>query len=158
MAGIWSELAVGGGRMVLSALPAGPALRAEIEKRRPDLVLSLTESHEMKDAGAGDLGSWLAGHGLNWRHHPVADFSVPGHVSGWPGVEASLRTVLEAGGLVWVHCRAGLGRSGAVALRVMVATGEAPGPALARLRATRPGAVETDAQVRWASGDAATGV
>jgi protein-tyrosine phosphatase len=45
----------------------------------------------------------------------------------------------------------GCGRSGSVALRLMVETGEAAADAFIRLRAARPCAVETDAQYRWAS-------
>lgn len=150
MAEGWAELAVGGGRMAVSALPAAAGLRAGLEKFHPDLVLSLTESHEMREAGAADLPDWLAARGIGWLHHPVADFAVPGAVPGWAAVEARLVALLSGGGRVWLHCRAGLGRSGAVALRLMVAAGEAPGPALSRLRAARPGAVETEAQRLWA--------
>jgi hypothetical protein len=39
-----------------------------------------------------------------------------------------------------------------IALRLMVEDGEAPDAALARLRAARPCAVETNAQMRWATG------
>lgn len=146
----WAELAVGGGRLALSALPAGAGLRADLEKFHPDLVLSLTESHEMREAGAGDLPGWLAARGIAWAHVPVPDFAVPGAAPGWAAVEARLVALLAGGGRLWLHCRAGLGRSGTVALRLMVAGGEASGPALARLRAVRPGAVETEAQRLWA--------
>jgi protein-tyrosine phosphatase len=151
-------LRVGAGQVVLSALPASHAARAGLEKFHPDLVLSLTESHEMQDAGAADLGTWLAARGIGWCHHPVPDFATPGDGGGvgadWASTEARLRAVLAGGGRLWLHCRAGLGRSGAVALRLMVASGEAPGPALERLRAARPGAVETEAQRLWAANGA----
>ena len=49
-----------------------------------------------------------------------------------------------------VHCRGGCGRSGMAVLRLMVEAGEAPEEALARLRAVRPCAVETEAQMDWA--------
>ncbi|MGB3280173.1 MAG: protein-tyrosine phosphatase family protein, partial [Pseudorhodobacter sp.] len=62
-----------------------------------------------------------------------------------------LRAILARGGRLMVHCRGGCGRTGMIALRLMVDTGEEPGAALARLRAVRPCAVETDAQEVWAS-------
>jgi hypothetical protein len=37
-----------------------------------------------------------------------------------------------------------------IILRLMIAAGEGPDAALARLRKTRPCAVETDAQMAWA--------
>jgi hypothetical protein len=45
----------------------------------------------------------------------------------------------------------GCGRSGTALLRLMVESGEDPIPALTRLRAARPCAVETPAQFAWAS-------
>ena len=57
---------------------------------------------------------------------------------------------LAAGRGVAVHCRAGIGRSGMVALRLMIEAGEAPDDALARLRTVRPCGVETTEQMHWA--------
>ena len=37
-----------------------------------------------------------------------------------------------------------------IALRLMIEAGEAAGPALKRLRALRPCAIETEAQMDWA--------
>ena len=51
-----------------------------------------------------------------------------------------------------LHCRGGQGRSGMIALRLLVERGEAPDAGLTRLRQARPGAVETAAQLAWASG------
>ncbi len=57
---------------------------------------------------------------------------------------------LAAGGRIALHCMGGCGRSGMLALRLMVRAGEAPEAALARLRAARPCAIETAAQLAWA--------
>ena len=51
-----------------------------------------------------------------------------------------------------VHCMGGCGRSGMILLRLMIDAGETPDSALARLRTARPCAVETKAQMRWATG------
>lgn len=116
---------------------------------RPDLVLSLTEAAEMERVGAAGLPEALAAAGVVWRHVPVKDYGVP--EAGWPDAEAAARDVLARGGRVHVHCMAGCGRSGAAVLRLMVASGEAPAAALARLRSVRPCAVETPAQYDWAT-------
>jgi protein-tyrosine phosphatase len=102
------------------------------------------------------MGLDLATAGLDWLHLPVPDFGVPGDAAGWDAAQDRIGRLLAGGGRVLVHCRAGLGRSGAVLLRLMVAAGEGPEPALARLRSVRPGAVETDAQRRWAEGQGGT--
>ena len=69
----------------------------------------------------------------------------------WPGLSAQLHEILDEGGAVLVHCHGGHGRAGMVALRLLVERGEAPEAALKRIRAVRPGAVQTDGQYRWAA-------
>jgi ADP-ribosyl-[dinitrogen reductase] hydrolase len=45
-----------------------------------------------------------------------------------------------------VHCRGGLGRAGTVAARLLAELGMAPADAISRVRAVRPGAIQTQAQ------------
>jgi protein-tyrosine phosphatase len=99
--------------------------------------------------GAGSLGTDLANEGIDWLHLPVPDFGVPENLD-WPMVHDRVRTVLAQGDRVLVHCFGGCGRSGMMCLRLMIAAGENPDAAVARLRRVRPCAVETDAQMRWA--------
>lgn len=48
-----------------------------------------------------------------------------------------------------VHCRGGLGRAGTVAAALLIELGETPREALRKVRAARPGAVETRGQERY---------
>ena len=143
-----AELAVGAGWLSLSPLPGrGGDLAGDVAgllRWRADLVVSLTETAEMT---TGDLPAALAAAGIGWQHVPVPDYGVPGDVA---GVVEALSARLAAGQRIALHCMGGCGRSGMLALRLMVATGEAPADALARLRAVRPCAVETPAQLDWA--------
>jgi len=82
----------------------------------------------------------------------VADFGVPKDDATWDGVALQLLELLRQSKRVLVHCKGGCGRSGMAVLRLMIAAGEEPAQALARLRAVRPCAVETEAQLAWASG------
>jgi len=63
-----------------------------------------------------------------------------------------------AGERVLVHCRGGVGRAGTVAALMLVECGESPAIAIQRVRAARPGAIETAGQERWvmARGQGAT--
>ncbi|MAZ20517.1 MAG: hypothetical protein CMN19_04985 [Roseovarius sp.] len=70
----------------------------------------------------------------------------------WGEIEARALAALRGGGRVLIHCRAGRGRSGMIALRLMIAGGERPVAALKRLRAVQPEAVETPGQMNWATG------
>jgi protein-tyrosine phosphatase len=118
------------------------------------IVVTLTEADEMAKLGAKDLGARLADIGIAWRHFPIVDYSIPSKdsVTAWHVLSEELRTALHSGNKVLLHCHGGVGRSGMIALRLMVELGEAPDAALKRLRSVRPGAVETDAQLRWAKG------
>lgn len=143
------ELPVAGGVLALSPMPgrggdfAGDVARVLVW--RPDLVVSMTESAEL----ATDLPGALAAAGIGWRHFPVVDYGVP--EAGFDALAAEIAGVLSGRGRVLLHCMGGCGRSGMVALAVMVRAGEEPAAALARLRAVRPCAVETAAQLAWAS-------
>lgn len=150
------EIAVGGGRLILSPMPGrGGDLAGDLAKLQalhPDWVLSLVENEEFLQAPglfaalqAGDLGGWL--------RFPIADFGVPDAAGAalWPALCAEICQRLARGERGVVHCMGGCGRTGMIALRLMVVLGEAPDAALARLRACRACCVETEPQRRWAS-------
>lgn len=149
-------VAVGRGTLALSPMPGRTrhyaADLAALLRWGPDLVVTMCETVELARKGAGGLPEDLAAAGIAWVHLPIADFGAPGpEVEAlWPGVSARARGVLAGGGQVLVHCFGGCGRSGMAVLRLMIEAGEAPTAALARLRAARPCAVETEAQMDWA--------
>jgi protein-tyrosine phosphatase len=117
----------------------------------PDLIVTLTEPGEMKALNAGRLPKRMTQRALPWAAFAIPDFGTPPAGADWATLGAAVHGILDRGGRVLVHCRGGLGRSGMIALRLMVEHGEDPGAALARLRAARPGAVETEAQLQWAT-------
>lgn len=151
-----AAVAAGPGRIGICRLPGrsgdidGDV--AAIRAWAPAVVVSMTEAAEMVRFGAAGLPALLARDGIGWRHFPIIDFGAPeGEVFPiWSALTAELHAALDAGGGVLLHCRAGLGRSGMVALRLLVERGEDAGAALDRIRAARPGAVETGAQAEWA--------
>ncbi len=150
-------LPLGAGTLGLCSLPGRDGDPADdlarIAAFRPALVVSLTVVEEMAAHGVADLPDRLAEAGINWRHFPVCDFDVPPPEADpvWRAVATEVRGTLDAGGRVLIHCNAGRGRTGTVALRLMIEAGEDPSDALARLRAARPGTVETPAQQCWAA-------
>ena len=141
------------GTLALSAMPGRTrqyhADWQVLKAWNPKLVISMTEQSEMDCKGAGSLGLDLADAGVDWLHLPVRDYGVPEHMD-WDGVRKQVFQVLSENERVLVHCFGGCGRSGMMALRLMIASGEDCEAALARLRAVRPCAVETDAQMAWA--------
>ena len=140
------------GTLALCALPASAESRAAVLDFAPALILSLTPEDELARLHAADLPDWCAAAGIPRLAFPVEDFQTPPEGADWAAISAPATAVLKDGGRVLVHCRGGLGRSGMVALRLMIEAGEDPQAALRRLRAARPGAVETAAQEGWAQG------
>jgi hypothetical protein len=149
-------LPLSGGILAIAPLPGrGGQYDQDLEHIRdwkPALVISMTTEAEMAAAGAEDLGPDMQDAGTRWAHLPVADFGVPGPEleEDWHATSRSALAALQGGGRVLIHCRGGCGRSGMVALRLMIEAGEDPRDALTRLRSIRPCAVETDAQMDWA--------
>ena len=147
-----------GGILALAPLPGRGGSYAEdlthLRDWQPALVISLTSLAEMEAEGVAHLGADIQGMGTRWAHLPIKDFGVPELAIEilWPATSTAARAALDGGGRVLIHCRGGCGRSGMVALRLMIEGGEAPQSALTRLRGVRPCAVETEAQMDWAMG------
>jgi hypothetical protein len=149
-------LPVGGGVLGISQMPGrgGDYLGDldDIRDWRPSIVITLTTLGELVDCGAQTLGADIRARAARWMHLPIQDFGVPdAHFEKtWPDVATQALCALRGGGRVLVHCKGGCGRSGTVALRLMVETGMPIDEALGQLRGVRPCAVETDAQFLWA--------
>lgn len=117
---------------------------------RPRMVVTLAETGELAARGAASLPADLAANGIEWLHLPIPDFGTPprGLRQEWPEISQRLQPFDR----MIVHCMGGCGRSGMILLRLMIDAGEAPESAVTRLRTARPCAVETKAQMRWATG------
>lgn len=89
----------------------------------------------------------LGRHGLREVHLPVKDFAAPAPRQVEHGVDAILEA-LAAGEAAAVHCGGGLGRTGTLlACYLASSKGYGAQEALRRVRALRPGSVETLAQL-----------
>ncbi|MDU8927652.1 protein-tyrosine phosphatase family protein [Alisedimentitalea sp. MJ-SS2] len=149
-------LPVGGGTLAIASLPGRDGdYRGDMDvfhEWKPGIVLSMTTDEEMVAVGAPNLGSDIQAMASRWCHLPVQDFGAPDTEvnAKWPEVSRNVRQALAGGGRVIVHCRGGCGRSGMVALRLMVECGEDRFDALNRLRGLRDCAVETKGQLQWA--------
>ena len=147
-----AELAVGQGVLGISPCPGRAGFYEAdviaIRHWQPALVVSFL-SHEELDRVCPRLGFDLNDADIAWAHLPTADYDTPG--DGWDALAIAVQSELADGHKVLLHCMGGCGRSGTAALRLMIEAGEAPEPALNRLRQVRPCAVETPEQFLWAS-------
>ena len=88
----------------------------------------------------------LGRHGLREIHLPVKDFAAPTPGQVERGVDAILKAS-TAGETAAVHCGGGLGRTGTLLACYLVSSeGLGAQEAIGRVRALRPGSVETAAQ------------
>ena len=113
------------------------------------VLVSLVGDAELELLGIPDL-DWVArSRGVRVCQLPVVDGGVPENGSDVVGLVRMALATAEVGDTVVVHCRGGLGRSGLFAACCLIALGHDPASAIHRVRATRPGAVETLAQERF---------
>jgi protein-tyrosine phosphatase len=114
-------------------------------------LVTLIEPHEFDLLRIPTLGDDARRRGLDWLHLPIRDVSTPGRAfeAAWPDHSKALRARLAAGDNIVVHCRGGLGRAGMIAARLLAESGVDPEIAIERVRAVRPGAIETQAQEDW---------
>jgi hypothetical protein len=118
---------------------------ASIEAWRADAVVSLNEAREWPGLGVPDFAKVMRAGAFIWHHVPVTDFGVADEATrvAWAAARPDISRLVRDGGRVVIHCAAGLGRTGTLAARLLVETGVAPDAAIARVRALRPGSVET---------------
>jgi ADP-ribosyl-[dinitrogen reductase] hydrolase len=79
---------------------------------------------------------------------PIPDVSPPGAVfeATWARYGEGVRARLRDGFDVVAHCKGGLGRAGTIAAKLLVELGHSPDDAVRRVRAARPGSIETPSQ------------
>lgn len=111
-------------------------------------VVTLIEDHEFALLAVPDLGERVAAMGMDWHHLPIRDVDVPDErfEDAWPVSGLAVQNCIDAGECVLIHCRGGIGRTGLVAARLLIERGCRPRDAINRVRAVRPGAIETSAQ------------
>ena len=126
---------------------------AAIATWHPSAVLTLLEAQEFFRLGVPKLARALQAAGLEWHHLPIPDLGTPGpdFFHAWARTRKCVLGSLRGGERVVVHCAGGLGRTGMLAARLLAELGVSPADAIRRVRAARPGAIETEAQAAFVS-------
>lgn len=108
-------------------------------------VVSFIQSMEFHLVHAPDLGQLIQDREMWWKHLPIRDMSTPSKQfeALWQQQSPDLHARLLAGERIALHCLAGLGRAGMITARLMVEFGVKPRDAIAAVRASRPGTIQT---------------
>jgi ADP-ribosyl-[dinitrogen reductase] hydrolase len=114
-------------------------------------IVTLLEPKELTLLRVERLGEEVLRRKILWFHLPIVDVSTPDQQfeEKWDTAGEELRSILRNGSDVLVHCRGGLGRAGTIASRLLIEIGMKPKTAIARVRAVRPGAIETPSQEEY---------
>lgn len=121
-------------------------------------LITLIEAWEAEELRIQQLPERASVYGLQWHWLPITDGAAPDErfLRPWKELGPRLCDELLAGRRLVVHCKGGLGRAGTVAALILLGTrtAQSADSAIARVRAVRPGAIETLAQEefieRWA--------
>jgi protein-tyrosine phosphatase len=118
----------------------GPDPDAALARSGASVVVCLNELGELASRYPAYV-EWLRAGGADSRAvwFPIPDLHVP-DIDQLRALLVDLRTRLEAGDGLLVHCGAGIGRAGTVAAALLVSLGVDLDEALRRIRASRPGA------------------
>lgn len=113
-------------------------------------IISLLTARETRVLGVGHLEREAAHLGVPVLRCPIFDQCPPDEQfdEAWMTAGPDVRHRLRCGERVLVHCRAGRGRSGMIAARLLVELGTPADEAIRLVRAVRPGALLNPQQVQ----------
>lgn len=113
-------------------------------------LITLIEPWEFEQLRIEQLPERASQQGLQWYGLPITDGAAPDgrFLIPWKTLGPALCDDLLAGRRLVVHCKGGLGRAGTVAALILMDTQavQSASSAIAKVRAVRPGAIETRAQ------------
>lgn len=138
------------GRLAICPRPRGGlwlmAELASMKKRGVTDIVSLLTTNEETELQLQSEDKFCADLGIRFHRQPIPDRGLPTR----PAFDDFITTLLPnllAGGMMAIHCRAGIGRSSVTAAALLIRLGLRPDDALARISAARGFPVpDTDAQ------------
>jgi len=122
-----------------------------------DAVASLLTEEEASDLGLEQERELCEAKGIRFHSLPIVDRGVPASHADTLAFLRGLDAALNRGANVAVHCRQGIGRSGLIAVGLLVENGLTPEAAVRRTSDARGIAIpETEEQRGWIDRLAAT--
>ena len=135
--------------LAVGPLPGrGGDLAADLEALRRagfGQLICLIEPHELdylpEEPTLGAYERQVRAAGMRFVHAPIVDYEAPD-----TGQIDAIADAVDDRTPTYLHCLAGLGRSGTVAAALLVRNGSEVGEAIQLVRRARPGAIQSAAQ------------
>jgi len=144
------------GQLWLGSMPgrfeAWSAFQAQAERTRLALVVCLTPRPELAELSPDYHAAVARGRlPFRWLHLPMRNFGLPEDPAGFRREIHAIADGLRAGDAVFLHCAAGMGRTGSAAACVLKALGLETEEALQRVRdaGSNPQNAEQSGLVGW---------
>lgn len=144
------------GQLLLGAMPgrfaSWTAFENEAARSGVALVVCLTPIEELAELSPDYHAAVVAGRvSFRWLHSPMRNFGAPEDAAGFRSDVAAIAGALERGDAVFLHCAAGIGRTGTAAACVLKALGLSAEDALQRVRdaGSNPQNAEQSGLVTW---------
>jgi protein-tyrosine phosphatase len=150
----WVKAELGSGRLGIAERPAGEGrLSREIKAMRAqgvDVLVSMLTFEEMVGAGLLDEDETCVAQGIVFHSLPVRDHSLPDALAPVNEMVERLRSYLQEGKSVAIHCWAGIGRSALMLASVLCGEGATPEQAFFHISRARGLQVpDTASQFMW---------
>ncbi len=127
-----------------------PAEIASLKQQGVDVMLCLLEEKEIEKLQLQDEQQLALQAGMEYRHFPIADFTLPPSADSTNDLIAQLQKYLEAGRNIAIHCHGGIGRSTLIAGALLINLGFTPQQALELISEKRGVPVpDTEEQKQW---------
>ena len=116
-----------------------------------DQVVALTPDDELDRLGLAAMPQRIMDGGIAWLQVPVVNFSTPeaDQLDAFMAAMAEVKSKLDQGQHILVHCRGGTGRAGKVAAVMLIHYGIAPDDAITMIRQQREGCIQTEDQEQF---------
>jgi protein-tyrosine phosphatase len=121
----------------------------ELRREGFDVIVSLLTGEEKSEMGLLRFAEMSKSHGIDFYEFPIPDLGTP------PLLDAEqfldhIKSDLDAGRQVGIHCRQSIGRSGLMAIGLLIMAGVEPESAIRRVSSARGLSVpETTEQRDW---------
>jgi protein-tyrosine phosphatase len=151
------------GALYLSACPVGVSealkivnseLITDMKCKNISAVITLLETEIAYNLGMTQFGGMLGAADISWTHFPIPNMGIPS-LKDLPSLTKLVNEVinrLKSDQTVFIHCYAGLGRTGLLAGIILTSLGMPAELTIHSIRNTRPGSIETKEQEAFVKG------